>query len=151
MSKRFGPPTTSASASQNADAPRTLFDVGVRIEKDGKISLNRDRLDAALERDPAGTKAFFQQSETGFADAADALVTGLTDPFSGLLKLESTSLERRQAEITDRVGDLESQLLLKRDRLVRQFAAMEETVSRINSFQSALSNIRPLELVSSNR
>ncbi|NNJ27178.1 flagellar filament capping protein FliD [Alienimonas chondri] len=144
LTKRFGPQVPEDGA------PRTLFDVGIRLEKDGKISLNRDRLDTALEENPEAVKAFFQESETGFAEAADAVIDGLTDPFDGLLELESNNLDRRQAEIADRIGDLEEQLLLKRDRLVRQFAAMEETVSRINSFQSALSNISLLELPDNN-
>ncbi|MEM9702194.1 MAG: flagellar filament capping protein FliD, partial [Planctomycetota bacterium] len=144
LTKRFGPSVPEDGA------PRTLFDVGVRLERDGKISLNRERLDAALEEHPDAVRAFFQEAETGFAASVDSVIDGLTDPFEGLLELESDSLERRQADITARIGDLEEQLALKRDRLVRQFAAMEETVSQLNSFQSALSNIRLLEFDNDN-
>ncbi|QDT15205.1 flagellar filament capping protein FliD [Alienimonas californiensis] len=151
LTKRFGPDITAAAVAEGADPPRTMFDVGIRLEKDGKISLNRDRLNERLADDPVGTRAFFQDKTNGFAVATDALMDGLTDQFDGLLQLESDSLESRRTEIGDRVADLEAQLALKRDRLVRQFAAMEETVSRINSFQSALSNIRLLEMPSQNR
>ncbi|MFH5805672.1 flagellar filament capping protein FliD [Alienimonas sp. DA493] len=150
LTKRFGPEPTAADRADGAEPPRTLFDVGIRLEKDGKISLNRDRLDERLADDPEGTRAFFQNKTAGFAVAADAVMDGLTDQFDGLLQLESDSLERRRNEIGERVADLEAQLALKRDRLVRQFAAMEETVSKINSFQSALSGIKLIEPPSKN-
>ena len=149
LTKRFGPAQTAA-AGENGP-PRTLFDLGVRVGLDGRLSLKQERLDAALAEDPDAVKRFFRDPAGGFAEAAGDVVDSLTDPFAGLLELETRNLERRQAEIGGRVEDLEGRLVQKRDRLVRQFAAMEEAVSRINSFQSALSNIRPLELVSRDR
>ena len=151
LTKRFGPNGSAPVGADGVRPPRTLFDVGVRIEKDGRISLNSDRLDEALERDAQGVRDFFQDRTSGFAQVAGEISDSLTDPFDGLLALEGNSLDRRQARIGDRVEDLEEQLVLKRDRLVRQFAAMEEAVSQINSFQSVLSTIRPLELVSRDR
>ena len=151
LTRRFGPDRTATVEPGEARPPRTLFDLGVRVGRDGRLSLKQDRLDAALAADPAAVANFFRDPEAGFAAAAGGVIDSLTDPFDGLLEREGANLDRRQAQIDDRVADLEAQLGLKRDRLVRQFAAMEEAVSRINSFQSALSNIRPLELVSRDR
>ena len=151
LTKRFGPNGGAPVGADGLRPPRSLFDVGIRIEKDGRISLNSDRLDDALARDPEGVRGFFQDGTGGFAQGAQEISDSLTDPFDGLLALEGKSLDRRQAQLGDRVEDLEDQLVLKRDRLVRQFAAMEEAVSQINSFQSVLSNIRPLELVGRDR
>ena len=61
-----------------------------------------------------------------------------------MIERETDALEARGEQIVGRVATLEARLLLKRDRLVRQFAAMESAIAGINSSQTALAALRPL-------
>ena len=141
LTRRFGP---DGGGDGGAAGPRTLFDLGMREGKDGKLTLRNDRLDAALADDPAGVAAFFRDKTAGFAGAAQATLDTLNDPFDGLFELESDSLRLRQDRLGARVASLEKQLDVKRNRLVLQYAAMEETISRINASQSSLLSIQNL-------
>ena len=138
LTRRFGP------AAGDGNAPRTLFDLGIREGKDGKLTLKTDRLDAALADDPDAVAAFFRDKTAGFSKLAGETLDSLNDPFAGLFQLETDALETRQARLGDRVTALERQLDAKRDRLVRQFAAMEQAISQINSSQSSLLSLQAL-------
>ena len=145
LTRRFGPPRVpGAGGEEETVRPRTLFDLGVREGKDGRISLNADRLADALAADPAAVADFFRDPDAGFAQAAQDAMDTLNDPFNGLIERETDALEARGEQIVGRVATLEARLLLKRDRLVRQFAAMESAIAGINSSQTALAALRPL-------
>ena len=144
LTRRFGPdPTAAEVTSGEAEGrPRTLFDLGVRGEKDGRISLNADRLNEALADDPDAVADFFRDPSAGFAQAAQDVMDSLNDPFTGLITRETDALEARGARLDGRIDDFEARLELKRERLVLQFAAMEEAIASINTAQSTLSQIR---------
>ena len=143
----FGP-TTPPPAAAGGDSPRTLFDLGVRLGKDGRLTLRTERLKQALADDPDGVRAFFTDREGGFGTRAEGVLDSLTDPFTGLFEIEGRSLDTRTARLDVRIGQLEASLQVRRERLVRQYAAMEETIAQFNSFQESLASIGPLKVES---
>ena len=145
IDRPFGPAASSSNGG-SGDAPRTLFDLGVRLGKNGRLSLKSDRLARALADDADAVRAFFTDPSGGFGTTADEVLDSLTDPFDGLFEIEGRSLDTRTARLDSRIEELEASLAVRRDRLVRQYAAMEETISRFNSFQQSLDSIGPLRV-----
>jgi flagellar hook-associated protein 2 len=69
----------------------------------------------------------------------------LTDRFTGVFTLQDNALKTNVESLSTRIEELDARLELRRDRLIRQFAAMEESLSSIQSQQDALLGLQNLQ------
>src|SRR5690606_5479052 len=60
----------------SVDAPRTLADLGLAIERDGSFRLDAARLQAVLARDPEGVAAMFTTGLNGIYATFDRISRG---------------------------------------------------------------------------
>ncbi|MCP4836458.1 MAG: flagellar filament capping protein FliD [Phycisphaera sp.] len=142
-----------------------LSEVGIRVSTDGKIKLDESKFAAAYDADPAAVKnlfeAFKQQgsstrtigegitvqesttsySSLGFGDLFDQLSERLTNSIDGTLTVADRQFQTLIDAQDDRLERIDERLDSKRLRLQRQFAAMEETLARLQSQQSSLGAI----------
>lgn len=142
-----------------------LSEVGIRVSTDGKIKLDEAKFSAAFESDPAAVKnlfaAFKQQGSTtrtisegitveestttfsslGFGDIFDQLADRLTNSIDGTLTIADRQFQSLIDAQDDRLERIDERLDAKRIRLQRQFAAMEETLAKLQSQQSSLGAI----------
>jgi len=142
-----------------------LSEVGIRVSTDGKIKLDEAKFSAAFEADPAAVKnlfaAFKQQGSTtrtisegitveestttfsslGFGDIFDQLADRLTNSIDGTLTIADRQFQSLIDAQDDRLERIDERLDAKRIRLQRQFAAMEETLAKLQSQQSSLGAI----------
>lgn len=131
-SRRFGP----GSATFNS-----LIDLGIRSKADGTLEFNKDRLTDALSKNRQAVNELLTTETTGVADIVKSVVESLTDSDHGIFALESESLQTSIKSIANRVETLDSLLVRKRDRLIQQFAAMENILSSIQTQQQAINAI----------
>jgi flagellar hook-associated protein 2 len=126
--------------SATGNAPRTLGDLGLVINRDGTFRLDTARLNRTLETAPDAAAAMFTTGATGVFAAVDRLARDTAfaaDPGSlgGSVRRLQTQLERsdeRLARITEQQDAL-------RERLTREFTASER---RVAASQSTLTFIR---------
>ena len=122
------------------NAPRTLGDLGLALNRDGTFRLDNTRLNRTLETAPDAAAAMFTTGATGVFAAVDRLArdTSLAaDPGSlgGSVRRFQTQLERsdeRLARVTEQQDAL-------RERLTREFTASER---RVAASQATLTFIR---------
>ena len=145
-----------------------LAQIGITINGDGNLTINKDRLRDALRTDSqavqdvlnARTQAanstqreispgVFVNENTSGSVTARGLLQQLQDSIDKYIKPVDGVITRRNVTITaqvksnnDRIARLDIQLSSKRDVLVRQFTAMEEAIGKLQSQGSAISGIR---------
>jgi flagellar hook-associated protein 2 len=119
----------------------TLADLGLTTQKDGTVTLDTTRLNAALALDPNAVNKVFSTASTGIAAVSKSLLAQYTDTINGAFTLE-------QQGLTSQVKDLDSQVLAAQDHatqyrtlLVQQFSAMEAIVSGFKSASQYLTNL----------
>ncbi|MBM4362033.1 MAG: flagellar filament capping protein FliD [Deltaproteobacteria bacterium] len=129
---------------------KTLGSIGVRLNNDGTLKLDRAKLDAALaaDRDAVSTiLAGPASGGSGVMDSLAALVEQLTAPTTGPANAPVTSpltsrkegFEARARGIDKEIDAEEARIARYADTLRKQFTAMDAAVSRNNSILSSLS------------
>ncbi|QDV15682.1 Flagellar hook-associated protein 2 [Gimesia panareensis] len=131
--------TKKLSISNNSI--KSLSELGIQFNSDGKLQLKESTLDQKLADDPTAITEFFQQEDHGFAVVMDDVITKMTDPFTGTLKAQTDSLQASALSLNTRVAELNTILEDRRQRLIEQFTQQETIVNQLNSQQTALSKL----------
>lgn len=118
----------------------SLADVGIQLDRYGKLTFDEAKFKAAYAADPAGVAARFTSGTVaGFADRVQQVAKGASDPLSGTVTTSingrDTDIQRMQQSITD----WDARLTLKQESLQRQFTALETALSQMNSQSNWLS------------
>ncbi len=116
---------------------RRLSDVGVRVGDGARLTFDRERFSEALEGNEDAVVAFFTNPDTGVAARMKTELDRLTQT-GGVLKRRSDGLGDQREALTDRIDAINTLLERKRERLTRQFLAMEQALSRLQAQQQAL-------------
>jgi flagellar hook-associated protein 2 len=119
------------------DSPRTLADLGLATERDGSFRLDTARLQATLERDPAGAAAMFTAGLYGVYSTFEKISRGASktgDP--GSLAGSITRYQEQSLQLNKDNAKLADQQERLRATLVARFAAAD---TRISASKSTLS------------
>lgn len=114
-----------------------LYDIGIKTDRYGKMSIDDTKLTKALSEDMPNIEALFSKPEQGLAnrfnDLADSYVKS-----RGLIADRQTSYTNQQ----NRLADQREAFTLKMDqltaRLTKQFNAMDLVVGQLNQQSSGL-------------
>jgi len=138
-----------SSMTAAGDDFTSLSAIGVEVGRDGSLSLNNARFDAAVA-DPARlSRLFAATSETddsarGFGVRFQALTRGIVDG-DGLLPSRARSLQSQIDSINKEEQRINDRLTLVEARLRRQYSALDTQLSMMqntsNSLASALSRL----------
>lgn len=120
-----------------------LSDAGLQTQRDGSLSINAARLDAALA-DPESLAGLFMATGAtsdgdGIAKRFDALLTDLLG-VDGMISDASENLRAMQERTTDRQEAFERRMTLVEERLRRQYTALDAQLSKFGSASSFLSS-----------
>ncbi|ACJ31734.1 Flagellar hook-associated protein 2 [Shewanella piezotolerans WP3] len=108
-----------------------LSDVGIEMNRDGKLNIDEDKLNQALKDDPAAIKEMFTASGS-FVDRIDTII----DPFtksSGYLDLKQNNLDKQIERVEDSMSRHDYQMQQRYQIYLSQFTAMENTINQLNS------------------
>lgn len=122
-----------------SDAPRTLADLGLKLERDGTFSVDTARLQATLERDPQGVAEMFTTGLYGVYSTVDKLArktSSSSDP--GSLAGSIARYESQVGKLDEMVSDLAEQQEKLRQTLIARFAKTETAITRSQSTLSFL-------------
>lgn len=124
----------------------SLADVGLSTNRDGTVSLDSAKFDAALRRDPDAVEAFFNPPRDGARNETtdpglavildsmrDAAVSG-----NGALELVRTSLQRESENIAKNRERMELRESSYRTRLEQQYSTLDARIGALKATQSYL-------------
>jgi flagellar hook-associated protein 2 len=117
----------------------SLSAIGVTTDSSGKLTIDSAKLTSALE-DNAGNVAKVFTADDGLSAA---LVDKL-EPYTqsaGILSARTDGINQSIKGIDNRISGLELRVESYESNLIRQFAAMEDAISRINLQGQYLSRI----------
>ncbi len=124
---------------------QSLAQVGITVDDDGKLALDKAVFQDAFAEDPEGLKKFFGDDKSnGVVSRFDNTVKRLAGVDGGLLTNRTESLQSTIDANNDRIDDLDSFLERERERLLLQYAQLESILADFQSTQSALASFSPV-------
>lgn len=132
-------PVTGASSNY-----RSLGSVGFSLNKDGTMTLDGTKLDAALAKDSAAVSRLFvtdtASGATGLMKTIADTVTSLTAT-NGLISTRQTALSAQSKQISKSIDDKQKRIDDYEAGLKKQFADLDQAMSKYSSMSSALGAI----------
>jgi flagellar hook-associated protein 2 len=116
-----------------------LSSVGITLGAGSKLTLNEDKLRAALQDHPQDVETFFADTTNGFGKVLKEQVENLTKSETGLIPARDQALQSSADLLNERIASMEILLDRRRERLMAQFNAMESSIARLQSQQRSLS------------
>lgn len=121
-----------------------LSDVGVEVQRDGTLTLNATKFEAAVKADAAKVERLFtnptgEGAQLGFAQRIVAQVKSVADP-SGALDMRQSALRDSIKRLDQQQEQLEVRLALIQQRLTRQYSALDALVATRQQQSDALGN-----------
>ncbi len=123
---------------------RTMEQLGLSLDGEGKLRFSTTKLSEAIERDPQGVVSFLTKETTGFSARSKDLLENLVGISRGVLVSRNDTIQRRIEDSNRRIDFLNGKLDRERERLLRQFIAMEEAVSRIRGSSAGIASLQAL-------
>ncbi len=110
---------------------------------------NQDEFDAKFDSDPQAVQDFFSKADTGFSAQFGKLVDSLAGKNSSMLDEENSALAQKISDNQARITFMNARLTAQENQLYTQFYNMEVAVSKLQSQQSAISQIQYIAPVDS--
>ncbi|WP_137681394.1 flagellar filament capping protein FliD [Aurantiacibacter suaedae] len=132
-------PGTVVMPNATGNAPRTLSDLGLVINRDGSFKIDDDRLAATLERDPDGVAAMFTTGLYGVYSTFDKLSRSASS--TGDANSLASSIKRYEGQaqqVTERTAELAEKQEALRLQMVSRFAKADARVAASQSTMSFL-------------
>jgi flagellar hook-associated protein 2 len=114
-----------------AGGPDSLASLGIRTRDDGLLSIDGERLSAALAENPGGVEALFT-GEEGLAARVGGVISGYVGT-NGLLDTRTDGLNARIEDIGDQRIRLGERIEALEERLRAQFTAMDQLVAELQT------------------
>jgi len=118
------------ATSFGTGAIKTPREIGLGFDGEGRLELDEAKLSAALGSNFNGVRSFFAGAG-GFADTLRKVTDNAVDVVDGSLLARIEGTTDTINDIDDQIADAERRIERVEESLVRQFAALERTVSAI--------------------
>src|SRR4029078_6606608 len=128
---------------------RSLAELGVDIDDQGKLSFDKSVFQDRFDDDPAGITEFFTDDTPGFAVKTDTLLESLVGKDNSLLVNRIDSLQKQVDNYSADIDNWNTRLDKIQEQLRNEFFTMESIVSSIKSNLSAISQIQYIAPVNS--
>ena len=133
---------------------RSLQDLGVSIDGEGRLSFEAEAFTEALAVDRQGVEALLSatldeenaeldgESEAieGLGPRLDKLLENWLSPEGRLQTIQNGIIDRLQRN-DDSIAALQTRIQAERERLLREFYVMEQTLARLQSQSNALAGL----------
>ncbi|MFJ4296861.1 flagellar filament capping protein FliD [Curtobacterium sp. NPDC089689] len=123
--------TSTMSAPVNGKSPSSI---GIVVTKDGDFTFDADVFQKALAADPQGTQAML----SGVAANVGAAATAASDKYTGSITTSITGQQSVAKDLTTQIDSWTDRLTMRRATLQTQYAALETSLSKLQSQSSWL-------------
>ena len=119
---------------------KSVGSVGFKTERDGTVTVDDAKLDAALASNYNATKALFvtQTTSSGIADRVVKAVDFLDAVDTGAFTVRKTAITSQISKLTDEIGRKEDIASQYEERLRLQFASLDALLQKLKGQTSAL-------------
>ncbi len=129
---------------------QSLQELGISLNDTGRLEFNEQEFREAYDVNPQEVENFFTTPDTGIADKFDALAEQLAGVSNSTLIGRSNALQTTIEVNAQRILDMNAALARERETLLEQFFRLEEVISQLQSSQTAIASIQPINLLSNN-
>jgi flagellar hook-associated protein 2 len=124
---------------------RSLSAVGISLSRDGVMTFDGAKLDAALEKDSESVRRLFvtdsQTGATGIMKTLSDAIVNLVTGDSGAVKNRLDALAAQSRRLTDSRAKKEERVAAYEQQLRRQFSNLDVAMSRYQTMSNALGGI----------
>ncbi len=117
---------------------KSLWEMGVAFDVNGKLSFDSARFNTLSDSQVQGAMAFFGSTTTGFG-ALSSKLTALTDPVTGLIKLEQDGLDATDKNLQSQIGTLTDRINALQATTAARLQAADALLAGLESQQKMLS------------
>ena len=121
-----------------------IIELGIEFNRNGTLEYKADKFKKAVAEDPRNVIEFLRGdlNNTGFITNMRKRVREITDPQTGAVGTRKNSMQNQVKIIDQKIDRKEKQLEKREEALRRQFANMEEAMSKMNSQGAALGKVQ---------
>lgn len=120
---------------------KSMEELGVSVTQDGKLDLDKTKLEAKLAENPDAVKSFFTTAELGFSAKAKKVIDTLSGVNNSLLVSRNQSLQSQFDANAKRIDTMNEKLDREKLRLQKQFYSLEQTIAKLQQNQKDISKI----------
>lgn len=124
---------TNKYGSMNIDS------IGLSIDKDGMMTLDSDKLSTTLATSPTAITDFFTANK--FGQAVQSLSDMYTETGDGILTTKEAGYDSRTKMLQTQIDEINDNASALKDRLQKQFNALETAESKWKSYASYLNSL----------
>lgn len=119
---------------------KRIIELGVEFNRNGTLNFNVEKFKKMVNTDPKDVVKFLRGNnvDIGFIPNLVRSVREMTDPNTGAIGARKTTYQKRIKQMDDQLDRKERALGKREDQLRKQFAAMEESMSKIKSQAGAI-------------
>lgn len=129
--------TTMTSRVDTGGTFGVAADIGLSLDRYGKMVFDSSKLDDAIEQDYQSVLQLFTRDETetdvGIASAIKATVDGINASSNGLITFRKNAINDELKTLDSRIERDERSVSIYEQTLNRKFSAMEQAISRLQS------------------
>jgi flagellar hook-associated protein 2 len=130
---------------------RSLEELGLSLDDQGKLRFDKTEFHAAYTRDPQAVEQFFTQGDWGVAAKLTRVTQQLAGEGNSVLLNRIDALQWTIDANQRRTADLNAMLERQSELLYKEFYNLETVIGKLQNSMTALSNIQPLAPLVSTR
>ena len=123
---------------------QSLEELGVGFDDEGRLSLDKEKLQAKFASQPEAVAQFFTDETSGFSEKASALLDTLAGEGNSLLINRADTLATKVDLNNERIDFYTARLDRQRELLLTQFYNLETVIARFQENLTVISNLSPL-------
>jgi len=114
-----------------------LASLGISLDDTGKMSFDQNAFDSLSDSQLSDAFAFFGSKTTGFG-ALSTTLTQLSDPVTGLIKVQQDGYTQQSQELSDRISTLNERITTMQNGLQMKLQKADALIATLQSQQNTL-------------
>lgn len=130
--------TVGQSGGGAGNALSYLYEIGVSVDRDGRMSLNTETLRSALSSQPEAVRSLLADADNGIFKRFDAITSSYLGS-SGLIDSRESGLRDNIRSMEEQITQMQKRLESVETRYRREFSSLDALMARLNQTSAALS------------
>ncbi|MCL2913121.1 flagellar filament capping protein FliD [Shewanella corallii] len=131
--------TISERVDDGSGSTIALYDIGISVDRYGKMSVDSSKLSDAVENDMSKLESLFSTETAGLANRLDTTVESYVKA-GGVIDSRKNSYTSEQQRLDDQREAFARKMELLEARLLKQFNAMDLVVAQLNQQSAGLAD-----------
>jgi len=116
-----------------------LAGIGVNFNNDGTLSVDSGKLASTLSNNFSAVQNLLQNTTTGFSQNLSTVLSNINSPGTGILSLDSQSLNNTSQGLSRQLSDLQAALLVQQANLTTVYSRVNTILQELPLLESQIS------------